>query len=144
MFVFSVSLYADYDAVQVRIKQIGPNTSGVNGLALKKGETQVLRHGDRLELLFGKFIYRVEFEPHPSLEKMKTEGDGRKRKLDEATSVNKKVCSESLNMDVGERNLESRWETIDNGKLLIYTGKHVVAQPKVRRIVLFVFLCCVM
>lgn len=116
---------------------MGPNTTGVNGLALKKSETQVLRHGDRLEILLGQYVYRVEFEPPPSVDKIRTEGDGKKRKLDEASRVNKKLCDESLNMDVDEPNSESKWETIDNGKLLIYTAKHVVAQPKVKRIVLF-------
>lgn len=116
---------------------MGPNTTGVNGLALKKSETQVLRHGDRLEILLGQYIYRVEFEPPPSVDKIITEGDGKKRKLDEANRVNKKLYCESLNMVIDEPSSESKWETIDNGKLLIYTAKHVVAQPKVKRIVLF-------
>lgn len=126
-----VSLRADYDAVQVRIKQMGPNTTGVNGLALERSETQVLRHGDCLEILLGQYMYRVEFEPPPSVDKIKTEGDGKKRKFNEASRVNKKVCGASLNMDIGEPISESKWETIDNGKLLIYTAKHVVAQPKI-------------
>ncbi|PNF40657.1 hypothetical protein B7P43_G05911 [Cryptotermes secundus] len=117
--------------MQVRIKQMGPNTTGVNGLALKKSETQVLRHGDRLEILLGQYVHRVEFEPPPSVDKLRTERDGKKRKLDEASRVNKKLCDESLNMDVDEPSSESKWETIDNGKLLIYTAKHVVAQPKI-------------
>lgn len=116
---------------------MGPNTTGVNGLALRKSETQVLRHGDRLEILLGKYIYRVEFEPPPSVDKIKIEGDVKKRKFDETSRVNKKVCGESLNTDVGEPISESKWETIDTGKLLIYTAKQVVARPKVKRIVLF-------
>lgn len=126
--------------MQVRIKQMGPNTTGVNGLALKKCETQVLRHGDRLEILLGQYVYRIEFEPPPSVDKIRTEGDGKKRKLDGASRLNKKVCGESSNMDVDEPSSESKWEIIDNGKLLIYTAKHVVAQPKVKRIVLFSYI----
>jgi hypothetical protein len=130
--------------MQVRIKQMGPNTTGVNGLALKKGETQVLRHGDRLEVLLGQYVYRVEFEPPPSVEKIRSEGDERKRKHDEASSVSKKVCSDSLSVDVGDPSPDSKWETIDNGKLLIYTAKNVVAQSKVKVIILFVVSCFVM
>jgi hypothetical protein len=124
---------------------MGPNTTGVNGLALKKGETQILRHGDRLEVLLGKYVYRVEFEPPPPVEEIKTEGDERKRKRDEVNSVIKKVCSESLSKAVGEPSPESKWEAIDNGKLLIYTAKNVVAQPKVKKtIILFLVVCSVM
>jgi hypothetical protein len=129
--------------MQVRIKQMGPNTTGVNGLALKKGETQILRHGDHLELLLGQYVYRVEFEPPPSVEEIKTEGGEGKRKRDEANSVTKKVCSESFSRDVGEPSPESKWEAIDNGKLLIYTAKHVLAQPKVKQ-QLFYFLSYVL
>lgn len=117
------------------MKQIGPNTTGVNGLALKKGETQVLRHGDRLEILLGQYIYKVEFEPLPSIEEIRTEGNERKRKLDEDSTVNKKMCRELSKkdavVDVSEPTPKGEWETIDNGKLIIYTAKHVVAQSKV-------------
>lgn len=115
---------------------MGPNTSGVNGFALKKSETQVLKHGDRLEILLGQYIHRVEFQSPPSME-IKTEGDGKKRKLDEISLVGKKVCCESLKrdsvMDITEPSSDSKWESIDNGKLLIYTAKNVVAQSKVKR-----------
>lgn len=125
-----MSLCADISALEVRIKQVGPNTTGVNGFALKKSGTQVLRHGDKLEILLGQYIHIVEFEPPPSV-------DGNKRKLDETSIVNKKLCGESLEKDSGlatpKTSSDSKWETIDNGKLLIYTSKHVVAQSKVKR-----------
>ena len=124
---------------------MGPNTTGVNGLALTRNETQVLRHGDRLEILLGQYIHKVEFEPPPSIEKMKTEENEKKRKLDEDSTVNKKVCCELLKKDavadVSEPTSEGEWETIDNGKLLIYTAKHVVAQSKVIQNALFVVIC---
>ncbi|XP_021925510.1 uncharacterized protein F21D5.5 isoform X2 [Zootermopsis nevadensis] len=123
-----VSLCADISALEVRIKQVGPNTTGVNGFALKKSGTQVLRHGDKLEILLGQYIHIVEFEPPPSV-------DGNKRKLDETSILNKKLCGESLEKDSGlatpKTSSDSKWETIDNGKLLIYTSKHVVAQSKI-------------
>jgi hypothetical protein len=43
--------------------------------------------------------------------------------------------------DGSEPTREDEWETIDNGKLLVYTAKHVVAQPKVTQNALFVAIC---
>jgi len=141
---FSVSLRADSDALEVRVKQMGPNTTGVNGLALTRSETQVLRHGDRLEILLGQYIYKVEFEPLPSIEEIGTEKNKKKRKLEDST-VKKKVCCELFKKDavadVSEPTREGEWETIDNGKLLIYTAKHVVAQSKVTQSALFAVIC---
>jgi hypothetical protein len=129
----------------VQVKQLGPNTTGVNGLALTRNETQVLRHSDRLEILLGQYIYKVEFEPSPSNEEIRTEENEKKRKLEEDSTLNKKVCCELLKKDavadVSEPTREGEWETIDNGKLLIYTAKHVVAQSKVTQNALFVVIC---
>lgn len=130
-----VSLRADSDAQEVRVKQLGHNTTGVNGLALTRNETQVLRHGDRLEVLLGQYIYKVEFELPPSIEEIVTEENEKKRKLDEDSTVKKKVCCELFKKDavaeVTVHTREGEWETIDNGKLLIYTAKQVVAQSKI-------------
>lgn len=124
---------------------MGPNTTGVNGLALTRNETHILRHGDRLEILLGQYIYKVEFEPPPSIEKIRTEENEKKRKLDEDSTVNKKVCCELLRKDAvadaSEPTREGEWETIDNGKLLIYTAKHVVVQSKVKQNALYVVIC---
>jgi len=144
-FFFLVSLRADSDAQEVRVKQLGHNTTGVNGLALTRNETQVLRHGDRLEVLLGQYIYKVEFELPPSIEEIVTEENEKKRKLDEDSTVKKKVCCELFKKDafaeVSVHTREGEWETIDNGKLLIYTAKHVVAQSKVTQNALFVVIC---
>lgn len=142
-----MSLCADIDALEVRIKQVGPNTTGVNGFALKKNDTHVLRHGDRLEILLGQFTHIIEFEPPPSLEDKRIEGGGTKRKLDETSIMNKKLHGKSqkkdTGLDVSQASSDSKWETIDNGKLLIYTSKHVVAQSKVKRNALAIFVCSI-
>lgn len=123
---------------------MGPNTTGVNGLALTRNENQVLRHGDRLEILLGQYIYKVEFEPPPSIEEIRTEENKKKRKLEDSAE-NKKVCRELLKKDavadVSEPTREGEWETIDNGKLLIYTAKHVVAKSKVTQNAILVVIC---
>ena len=128
----------------MRVKQVGPNTTGVNGLALTRNENQVLRHGDRLEILLGQYIYKVEFEPPPSIEEIRTEENKKKRKLEDSAE-NKKVCRELLKKDavadVSEPTREGEWETIDNGKLLIYTAKHVVAKSKVTQNAILVVIC---
>jgi hypothetical protein len=59
--------------------------------------------------------------------------------------VNKKVCCELLKkdavVDVSEPASKGEWETIDNGKLLTYTAKHVVARSKVTQNTLVVLMC---
>ncbi|XP_069681429.1 uncharacterized protein F21D5.5 isoform X3 [Periplaneta americana] len=135
---FTVTLRADFQSMEVTIKQIGANTTGVNGLALKKSETNILKHGDRLEILLGQHIHEIEFDPPPVTEVNKCEENNKKRKLEEADKVMKKKCDESLINDTQKENkpcdvepsAESKWETVDNGKLLIYTTKNVISRSK--------------
>ncbi|XP_069681428.1 uncharacterized protein F21D5.5 isoform X2 [Periplaneta americana] len=134
-----VTLRADFQSMEVTIKQIGANTTGVNGLALKKSETNILKHGDRLEILLGQHIHEIEFDPPPVTEVNKCEENNKKRKLEEADKVMKKKCDESLINDTQKENkpcdvepsAESKWETVDNGKLLIYTTKNVISRSKI-------------
>ena len=122
------------------VKLLGPNVSGLNGFAIKKNETYVLKHADRLELLLGQYVHCIEFEPPPVTDEDKTGQLERKHKFEEvdAPTMNKRSCNEDVGlcMDKNENddlkeNLEDKWEEIDNGKLLIYTAKNVTPRSKV-------------
>lgn len=134
-----VRLCADTEALKVDVERVGPNISGINGLAINKGETYILKHADRLELLLGRYVHIIEFEPPPLTDENKMDQLERKRKLEYTDTVNKRSCNESPNKDVHmsknendlKENLEDKWEEIDNGKLLIYTTKNVMAKSKI-------------
>ena len=134
-----MSLCADIEAIKVDIKRLGPNSSGINGMVIKKDETYTMKHEDRLELLIGQYIYVVEFEPPPLIERNEANQTERKRKCEEEDRMNKKTCNELMkedaevkeNEDSLKENLQDKWEMIDNGKLLIFTAKNVISRPKV-------------
>ncbi|KAG7197053.1 hypothetical protein KM043_017582 [Ampulex compressa] len=60
-----VRLYADYSKRVVNIQQIGTRSCGFNGFQTQKGDKLIARHNDRLEILYGKHVYYIEFNPSP-------------------------------------------------------------------------------
>ena len=122
------------------VKRLGPNISGINGLAIKQDESYILKHADRLELLLGQYIHIIEFEPPPLIDKNKADQSEKKRKCEDTDTVDKRCCNELPKRDVHiqtnenenfKENLEDKWEEIDNGKLLIFTAKNVTSRSKV-------------
>jgi bifunctional polynucleotide phosphatase/kinase len=86
------------------------NPTALNGFALDSHKVYTGQHGDVLELLHNNYKYRIEFEPPPIKE------DG---------SPTKKLRAEP------EPATDNSWTSVDNGKLLIFTGKGVVACNKI-------------
>ncbi|KAJ9586248.1 hypothetical protein L9F63_020110, partial [Diploptera punctata] len=132
-----VSLCADTEAFKVDVKCLGPNTCGVNGFSIKKDETYVLKHADRLELILGRYIHVIEFEPPPIIVTNVTQQLETKRRCEDVNTPNKRSCNESVKKDMDKNennvneNLENKWEEIDYGKLLIYTAKNVTSKSKI-------------
>lgn len=65
-YLFSVRLLANYAERTVSIEQVGQRPSGLNGFKTVKGVKMVAQHGDRLEILYGKYPYKIEFNPLPT------------------------------------------------------------------------------
>lgn len=147
---------ADYARAIVNFKQVGPNTSGVNGSRTKINEDHILKNSDKIELLSGKYIYEINFEPKPiyldngSIDiehngkspepKAANNNPKRKRSVEEMDSVSKKSKSNNLNMSNNNINdninstleiAQDCWESISDGKLLIFTKSGVTASSKV-------------
>lgn len=57
---------ANYKTHQVTVRHLGGNPSTANGNVLRN-QTHVLNHGEVLEMISGKYPYRVEFSPTPGL-----------------------------------------------------------------------------
>lgn len=62
----AVRLYASYANQTVFVQQIGKHSCGLNGFETKRDVKLVARHGDCLEILYGHYRYRIEFNPPPS------------------------------------------------------------------------------
>lgn len=60
-----VQLYADYEEHKVFIQQIGLRPCGFNGFKTRKDVKFIGDHDDNLEILYGKHIYQIEFNPPP-------------------------------------------------------------------------------
>lgn len=60
-----VRLCADYEAHKVTIQQIGKRHCGFNGFKTRKDVKFIGTHDDCLEILYGKYVYQIEFNPPP-------------------------------------------------------------------------------
>jgi len=165
----TVRLCANYAEVVVTVQQIGPNACGFNGFKTQRGVRFVARHNDRLELLYGKHGYDIEFNPPPSVDNFalrkrlhkseteETENRVKMSKLDNFSEncseesendreeegrlpsngahINQKIFSTDSSTSSEQSNESSstsaKWDSVDNGKLLIYTAPSVQNQAKV-------------
>ncbi|XP_059048504.1 uncharacterized protein F21D5.5 [Achroia grisella] len=130
-----LSLKADCYNCLVEIKQLGVNSSGLDGFALKRNEVYRVGHGSRIEILLNSYIHIIEFHPAPDLCKETKNSNKRKHEDDEPTSHSKRkaidsVLDASLNSKMDE-NLDDIWEEIDKGELYIYTSKGVKTSSKI-------------
>lgn len=82
------------------------------GFALKKDQTYFLQTGDILEILLGKYFYEIVFE-------MNSDGNHQTDKLSVAPPV------------TAAKNENGVWESVDDGKMLIFTPNNVKASNKV-------------
>lgn len=169
----TVRLCANYTETIVTVQQIGPHACGFNGFKTQKDVKFVARHNDRLELLYGKHAFEIEFIPPPSVNNLtwrkrsyeseteETEGKTKMLKSDNCSDnhseesendreeeeklpsngvhIDQKTFSTSSNtsseQSTESSNTSAKWDSVDNGKLLIYTAPSVQNQAKVILIV---------
>lgn len=60
-----VRLCADYAQHIVTVQQVGTRACGLNGFKTQKDVRVIAKHNDRLEILYGKHAYSIEFNPPP-------------------------------------------------------------------------------
>ncbi|KAJ6647211.1 Bifunctional polynucleotide phosphatase/kinase [Pseudolycoriella hygida] len=102
-----VSLTADFAKRNVSVKQIGVNASGINGFAMKKDQMYTMQEGDVLEVLLGKYFYEIEFHVESTIVP------------EAAVPVNAVKCPTGV------------WESVDGGKMLIFTPNNMRASNKI-------------
>lgn len=150
-----VLLYADYQKYTVTVQQLGKQSCGFNGFKTVKENKYVGKHDYRLEMLYGKYAYQIEFNPPPPktvVEKRTREpdenevrGQSKMAKFDandagtshreaqnkkNAQGILKYMLTKGTCRDLDESE-QSTWESIESGSLLIYTTKDVEARSKI-------------
>lgn len=122
-----VSFTASVQECSVRVTQLGVNPSVLaGGLLLAKGESRTLRHGDTVEFLEGLFRHRVCFEPPPSPPVVVQKKEAA---LDEPQP--KKMKFFELTSNGGSATSKGSWETIDQGKMLVFSPQNINHSSKV-------------
>ncbi|XP_016837662.1 uncharacterized protein F21D5.5 isoform X1 [Nasonia vitripennis] len=151
-----VRLYASYEDHKVSVEQLGSRACGLNGFKTERGVRLVAQHGDRLEILYGKHPYKIEFNPAP---KVNTESEKPKKRLlsqeseeeDEPQSSKKSRMSEDGNGDQvsmeADESVEAAstsssngtmsksengtWEHYSNKTLYVYTSNGCTGRSKI-------------
>ncbi|KOB69536.1 Polynucleotide kinase-3'-phosphatase [Operophtera brumata] len=128
-----ITLKADCEECLVEIKQLGVNSSGLNGFALKKNEVYKVGHGSRIEVLLNNYVHIIEFDPPP-------DGNDQprpslKRKLEEDSSP---IKQKILKTEIEQKNtisiteaVENMWVDFDTCQLYIFTSKGVKSSKKI-------------
>ncbi|XP_045115645.1 LOW QUALITY PROTEIN: uncharacterized protein F21D5.5-like [Portunus trituberculatus] len=129
-----VELLADYTSYIVTARQLGANSSSVNGQKVLYGSSAQLQHGDIIEVLAGGYEHRVDFDPPPTSTNTvnsttEPEQDTamprgqKKRTIDDHFSNPKKAKQEGP--------VSGGWEKSIDGDLLVYqknmTGSEKIA-----------------
>ncbi|KAK0159599.1 hypothetical protein PV327_010695 [Microctonus hyperodae] len=62
-----VRLCANYEERIVSVEQIGKKSCGFNGTKTVLGEKYLAKHDDELELIYGNYLYKIEFNPQSKI-----------------------------------------------------------------------------
>ena len=114
-----LELMVDLSAAKIKLKVLGLNPCGINGLMAMQETVCELKHGDILEIIYGRHPYEVVFKPPPP-NILNTSVV----KLEEMSKI-----SQNSKYEPVESQTES-WDSVENGKMLCYTSKGVVASSK--------------
>ncbi|KAH9644829.1 hypothetical protein HF086_007917 [Spodoptera exigua] len=127
-----LSLKANCEECSVEVKQLGVNTSGLNGFALKRNVEYKVEHGSRIEILLNNYIHVIEFDPPP--ENYEVPKLSNKRKFEEEEETPRKRKSVKMESDEGKAGkpaVDNLWEDIDKGELYVFTSKGVKPSHKI-------------
>ncbi|EDV91399.1 uncharacterized protein F21D5.5 [Drosophila grimshawi] len=106
-----LQLQVNLPSASIKLKVVGLNPCGINGVMAPQHTKCELQHGDLLEIVYGRHPYKVLFNPAP-------ENDESSSK-DEATS------------SLGAASEAERWDSVGNGKLVIYSSANLAASSKI-------------
>ncbi|XP_058806617.1 uncharacterized protein F21D5.5 isoform X2 [Phymastichus coffea] len=156
-----VRLCASYKDHKVFVEQLGSRASGLNGYKTEKGVKVVAQHGDRLEILYGRHPYQIEFNP-PPLANIKREGTAKRLVSQESEDeddnepqrskkfkltstamgteedqlfsgqqTSTEHSSSDTNNEPGSPSEYGEWEYFDNKTLYVYTSNGCQGRSKI-------------
>ncbi|XP_017073581.1 uncharacterized protein F21D5.5 [Drosophila eugracilis] len=105
-----IQLKVDLKNAIVGLKVLGVNPCGVNGLMVMQHSECELKHGDLVEIVYGRHPFEVVFSPPPT--------------------DNTAEAAPSLTLSSVPEKSE-RWDSAGNGKLVIYTSNGVKSSEKI-------------
>ncbi|XP_034485355.1 uncharacterized protein F21D5.5 [Drosophila innubila] len=106
-----LQLQVDLNRGSIQLKVLGLNPCGVNGVMAMQHTECELKHGDLLEIVYGRHPYEVIFNPIP-----KSENDN----MEIEESMSRAAASE-----------EERWDSAANGELVIFSSAGLQASNKI-------------
>ncbi|XP_017964810.1 uncharacterized protein F21D5.5 [Drosophila navojoa] len=108
-------LQVNLEMGRIQLKVLGVNPCGINGaMAMYHTECE-LRHGDLLEIVYGRHPYEVVFTPAPE-----TQNDNAETTAEEQATLAKEIA-----------NKEEKWDSVANGKMLIYNSAGLTPSSKI-------------
>ncbi|XP_065371865.1 uncharacterized protein F21D5.5 [Calliphora vicina] len=114
-----LELKVDLDTANIRLKVLGINPCGVNGLMALQHTECDLQHGDVVEVVYGRHPFEVVFKPAPEVQ-----ANNSKQQLEKS----EKVLDDQSET---EESVADSWASVENGKMLIFTSKGVKASSKI-------------
>jgi bifunctional polynucleotide phosphatase/kinase len=115
--VFLVKFIANYSTGQICVQQLGKSRSAVNNQSMLKGEKRLLRHGDKVALLYkSSHTYRFDFL---------TSSYGIDYNNNNSYCINKEIIPK-----IPLLNSTTAWDTRD-GTLLVFNSTNIVHKDKV-------------
>ncbi|XP_076290389.1 polynucleotide kinase 3'-phosphatase [Lasioglossum baleicum] len=113
-----VRLCADYQEYKVTVQQLGKRPCGFNGFKTRKDVKFIGKHQDCLEILYGKYVYEIEFNPPPPPKSFPSEK--RAREIVESGEDEEYSCKvaryEDNNLSSGSSKSEQQEEKTANGR----------------------------
>lgn len=112
-------LRANYKTGELHVKVVGKIAPVINGLKCKSDRCYKVGHGTILQLIPTDIIYEVFFEPTPNtnLNNVKfCDFHAKQESIDHDMNVESTICE------------ESKWLSIENQKLLIFSSKNLEAK----------------
>ncbi|XP_061395113.1 uncharacterized protein F21D5.5 [Musca vetustissima] len=111
-----VELDVDMEKAKVKLKVLGLNPCGINGLMGMQHTECELQHGDILEIVYGRHPFEVHFKPPPEMDKPIENLDPKDLEIDGK---------------ITEETSADTWSDVENGKMLVFTSKGVKASDKI-------------
>ena len=117
-----LEIKADFGLKECTVQKLGANCSSVSSVPLSKGTCVTAKHGDVIEVLTGKYKYRIEFDSEPSDNCEETVVTDTTQLRIGSKGVKRAASSEDSNDIVPAKKLKddgNAWSSVENGSLLI-------------------------